>query len=76
MDYLEYSIKDAMESNKVTTAIVAMATVDDPDNISVNVKGDAESVLASLYHTTCMIAKDLDIEVEDILKTFAKLRVE
>ena len=76
MDYLEYSIKDAMESNKVTTAILAMATVDDPDNISVNVKGDAESVLASLYHASCMIAKDLDSEVEDILKTFAKLRVE
>jgi hypothetical protein len=76
MDYLELSIKDAMESKKITTAIYAMVTTDNPDSISVNVKGDAESVLASLYHTTCMVAKDMGIEVKDILKTFAKLEVE
>lgn len=76
MSYIEEGIKDAMESDKVTTAILAVVTTDDPDNVSVSIKGDSNSVIASLYHTTQMIAKDLNVEVKDILKVFAKLEVE
>lgn len=76
MNYIEEGIKDAMESDKVTTAILAVVTTDDPDNVSVSVKGDLNNVLTSLYYTTRMIAKDLNIEVKDILKVFAKLEVE
>jgi len=76
MSYIEEGIKDAIESDKVTTAILAVVTTDDPDNVSVSVKGDLNNVLTSLYYTTRMIAKDLNIEVKDILKIFAKLEVE
>jgi hypothetical protein len=76
MSYIEEGIKDAIESDKVTTAILAVVTTDDPDNVSVSVKGDLNNVLTSLYYTTRMIAKDLNIEVKDILKVFAKLEVE